>query len=52
MGTAVVLAIVIILVGGAVLSIVRRRRSGKGSCSCGCGGCGMSDICHSDKKSR
>ena len=51
MGTAVVLAIVVLLVGGAVFSIVRRKKSGKGTCSCGgCGGCGMSDICHSDKK--
>lgn len=46
MGTAIVLAIVIALVGGAVFSIVRRKRSGKGTCSCGCGGCSMSDICH------
>ena len=48
-GTIIVLAIVIVLVGGAVYSIIRRKKSGKGTCSCGCSGCGMSDICHGEK---
>ena len=52
MGTYIVLAIVILLVGAAVFSIVRRKRSGKGTCSCGCGVCGMSEVCHSDKKDK
>ena len=50
MGTAIVLAILILLAGGAVFRIVQNHKTGKGTCSCGCGGCAMSEICHSDKK--
>ncbi len=51
MGTAIVLTIVAVLVGLAVFSIVKKRRSG-GSCGCGCncGGCAMTDACHSKGK--
>lgn len=33
-----------------IIREVRNRKKGKGSCSCGCSDCGMSDICHGDKK--
>ncbi len=47
-----------ILVGGLVavifvaiiVSEIRKRKSGKGSCSCGCSGCSMSDICHKEEE--
>ncbi|MCQ2411696.1 MAG: FeoB-associated Cys-rich membrane protein [Sphaerochaetaceae bacterium] len=37
----IVLALVILAFGGAIASIVIRKRKGKGCCSCGCSGCTM-----------
>lgn len=49
-GNIVVVVILLIAVFFAVRSIVRRRRSGKGSCSCGCDGCPSRSTCHSQDK--
>lgn len=45
MGTAIVLAVVIIMVHFAVKSIVRNKKAGK--CGGGCVGCGGSCMCGS-----
>ncbi len=51
MGTLVVLLIVAALVGLAVFSLVKKRKSGGScGCGCGCGGCAMADACHGGKK--
>ncbi|MBE6859360.1 MAG: FeoB-associated Cys-rich membrane protein [Ruminococcus sp.] len=48
MGTIIVLAVVLILIGLAVYSIRKDKKSGKSSCGCGCSGCAMRDRCHGD----
>ncbi|MBP5262400.1 MAG: FeoB-associated Cys-rich membrane protein [Clostridiales bacterium] len=45
-----VIAVIIAAVILAVRSIIRDRRSGKGSCCCGCSGCAMADTCHKEKR--
>ena len=52
LGTICVCAIVLLLVGGAVFSLLRNKRNGKSSCGCGCSGCSMSGVCHPTKKRR
>jgi len=46
MGTVIVFLIVLLVVGLAVYSIIRDKRSGKGGCSHGCTGCAMQGKCH------
>ena len=49
-GTIIVAVVFIAL----VVSEIRKKKSGKGSCSCGgsCGGCGFSGQCHPDEKDK
>ena len=47
MGTVIVFLILAAIVGAAVVSMVRDRRSGKGGCGCGCKNCAMHGKCHS-----
>jgi len=46
--TFIVAAIIAVIFIAIVVSEIRKRKNGKGSCSCGssCGGCAMSDCCH------
>ena len=51
MGTVLVLIILAALVGLAVFSLVRKRKSGSScGCGCGCGGCAMADACRQKRK--
>ncbi len=44
-GTIIVVAILLLVVGAAVFSIVRSKRKGKSpSCGCGCANCAMHGI--------
>ena len=46
-GTIIVVAILLLVVGAAVFSIVRSKRKGKSpSCGCGCANCAMHGSCH------
>ena len=46
-GTIIVAALVIAVVGLIVLANIKGRSSGKsGGCGCGCSGCPMSGRCH------
>ena len=48
--TVIAIAIIIVIVGLAVFSIVRDKKKGK--CSCGsCSGCAMNGACHFKDKS-
>lgn len=51
--TIIIAAIVAAVFIAIVVSEVRKRRSGKSSCSCGggCSGCGMNGSCHGSKHS-
>ena len=49
-GDIIVIAILLIIIGLAVRSIIKDKKSGKGTCGCGCAGCAMHGKCHSDKK--
>lgn len=44
-GTGLVLAVLVVIVGG----IVFKLRQNKGSCGCGCSKCASYGICHKDK---
>ena len=48
--TIIVLAIVLIVFAAIIIRGIINRKNGKSGCSCGCSGCGMSDICHGQKK--
>lgn len=39
MATIVISTLILAAVAGAVMSLVRQKRSGSGGCSCGCEGC-------------
>ena len=52
LGTIIVCAIVLLLVGGAFFSLLRNKRNGKSSCGCGCSGCSMRGVCHQTKAQR
>ena len=46
----IISAALLVIVALAVISIVRRKKSGKGSCGCGCGNCPQSGYCNSAQK--
>jgi len=45
MGDVIVLGVLVSVVLAIVLSIVKKRRSGKG-CGCGCESCEKRELCH------
>lgn len=51
LGTICICAIVLLLIGVALFSLLKDRRNGKSSCGCGCSGCSMRGVCHGAKKS-
>lgn len=53
MGTIVVLAILIVIVGAIAAKMIRDKKNGVHSCGCGCdgcGACGAAGNCHGGKK--
>lgn len=46
MGTAIVLAVLVIAVAFVVFRMIKAKKGGKGGCSCGCGSCPNSGVCH------
>jgi len=48
--TIIVSAIIAVIFFSIVIKGIINKKNGKGGCSCGCSGCGMSDICHGEKK--
>ena len=48
--TIIIAAIVAAVFVAIVVNEIKKRKSGRGSCSCGCGSCGMKDICHQKKE--
>ena len=46
-GSIVVIAVIALMVIGAIYSMFREKKKGKSSCSCGCGGCAYSQNCPS-----
>lgn len=49
LGTICICAIVLLLIGVALFSLLKDRRNGKSSC--GCSACSMRGVCHGAKKS-
>jgi len=49
-GNIVVVIILLIVLGLALFSVIRRKRKGLSSCGCDCGSCGMSGFCNKEKK--
>ena len=45
-GTIIVGAVVVAIVGLIVWRMVANKRAGKSSCGCGCESCAMKDKCH------
>lgn len=47
MGDIVVLAVLGLIIGIVIASMVRAKKKGKGCCGCsGCSGCAMAGSCH------
>jgi hypothetical protein len=49
-GNIVVMIIVAAIIALAIRSVIKDKRSGKGSCGCGCANCAMHGKCHPVKK--
>jgi hypothetical protein len=49
LGTIVVCAVLLLIIGWIIVSMIRRRKKGKTSCGCSCGSCPMHDACHPKK---
>ena len=45
-GNMIVIAILLIIVYLSIRSMIKAKKSGKGSCGCGCAHCAMSGKCH------
>ncbi|MBR4420841.1 MAG: FeoB-associated Cys-rich membrane protein [Clostridia bacterium] len=50
--TAIVFAIIVLIVGLVAFNEIRKKKQGKHTCSCGCASCNLCDKCNSanDKK--
>ena len=48
--TVLICAVLVILVGLIILSIVRDKKKGKSTCGCNCAHCAMAGSCHGQKK--
>ena len=49
----IIVGLIILLIAGAIIARgIYNKKQGKSGCSCGCSGCGMADICHSNKKGK
>lgn len=46
MGTFIVLAVLAVIIGLIICSIINDKKKGKSSCSCGCTDCAMKEKCH------
>ena len=44
--TVIIAVIVAVIFVAIIVNEIKRRKSGKGSCSCGCSGCSMEGKCH------
>ena len=49
-GNIVAVSVICLIVFFALWTIIKNKRSGKGSCSCGCGACPVADSCHKEEK--
>lgn len=49
MGTILVCAFLLLIVGAVIMSLLRDRKKGKSSCGCSCAHCAMYGACHSHK---
>lgn len=45
-GTIIVFAILVIIVGAIIYKIYRDKKQGKSSCGCNCASCPMANECH------
>ncbi|MBR6237740.1 MAG: FeoB-associated Cys-rich membrane protein [Lachnospiraceae bacterium] len=50
MGNIIAIAIILLIVGCCIFSIIKDKKSGKTSCGCGCESCAMSGKCHPAKQ--
>lgn len=49
MGTILVCAFLVLIVGAVIMSLLRDRKKGKSSCGYSCAHCAMNGACHSHK---
>lgn len=48
--TVLICAVLVVIVGLIIFSLVRDKRRGKSSCGCNCAHCAMAGTCHTQKK--
>ncbi|MGN1003064.1 MAG: FeoB-associated Cys-rich membrane protein [Oscillospiraceae bacterium] len=49
LGTILICAVLIVIVGLIAGNLLRRKKQGKSSCGCGCESCAMHASCHTQK---
>ena len=47
--TVLICAVLVLIVGAILYSLIRNRKKGKSSCGCGCSSCPMGGMCHGKK---
>lgn len=54
LGTILIAAVMVLIVGAIIASLIKKsKRGGKsGGCSCGCAGCSLSGACHPPQRER
>lgn len=48
--TVLICAVLVVLVGLIIFSLIRDKRKGKNTCGCNCAHCAMAGSCHGQKK--
>ncbi|MBR1797058.1 MAG: FeoB-associated Cys-rich membrane protein [Clostridiales bacterium] len=51
-GNIIILLILAVVVALVIRSMIKDKKSGKGSCGCNCGSCAMAGSCHSEPKKK
>lgn len=52
LATILISAALLLVLGGIIWSMVRRKRKGESSCGCGCSDCAMNGACHGENPGR
>ncbi|MGN1096088.1 MAG: FeoB-associated Cys-rich membrane protein [Eubacteriales bacterium] len=48
--TIIICAVLLVIVGAIIHSVIRKKKNEGSSCGCGCSHCSMNGVCHEKKK--
>lgn len=52
LGTIVVCAVLVLILGAVAYKMIKDKKQGRSSCGCGCSNCAMKGQCHSSPESK